>query len=99
MWEVRAPAVATLFLAVIGRLHEEVCFQVALCVALAGDTEETWRPLAAGRAVTGLDGVAAVVAIWRDLLVTAAGVPDGHLVVPWVPRLRRRPIMERCRVC
>jgi hypothetical protein len=41
----------------------------------------------------GLDGVPAVVVIRRDLLVAASGVPDGHLAVPWVPRLRRRLIM------
>ena len=46
----------------------------------------------------GVDGVPAVV-IRHDLLVAAPGVPDGHLVVPWVPRLRRRPIMGWCRVC
>ena len=35
--------------------------------------------------VTGLDGVPAVVVIRHGLLVAALGVPDGHLVVPWVP--------------
>jgi hypothetical protein len=31
-----------------------------------------------------VDGVPAVV-IRHGLLVAALGVPDGHLVVPWVP--------------
>ena len=31
----------------------------------------------------------AVVVIRHGLLVAAAGVPDGHLVVPWVPAQAR----------
>ncbi len=39
------------------------------------------------------------VVIRHGLLVAAPGVPDGHLVVPWVPGRRRRPIMGWCLVC
>jgi len=43
--------------------------------------------------------VPAVIVIRRDLLVAASGVPDVPLVVSWVPRLGRRPIMGWCRGC
>jgi hypothetical protein len=43
--------------------------------------------------------VPAVVVIQHDLLVAALGVPDEHVVVPWVPGRRRRPIMGWCLVC
>ena len=46
-----------------------------------------------------VDSVPAVVVIRHDLLVAASGVPDEHLVVPWVPGRRRRPIMGWCLVC
>jgi hypothetical protein len=65
--------------------HEEVCFPVALCVRAGGRCRGRWRPLDAARAVADVGGVPAVVVIRHGLLVAAAGVPDGHLVVPWVP--------------
>ena len=69
------------------------------CVfALAGDTGEPWRPLDAARRPRDADGVLAVVVIRHDLPV-AAPVPDQHLVVPWVPGWRRRPVMGWCLVC
>ncbi len=46
-----------------------------------------------------VDGVPAVVVIRHDLRVAALGVPDEHVVVPWVPGRRRRPIMGWCLVC
>jgi hypothetical protein len=46
-----------------------------------------------------VDGVLAVVVIGHGLLVAGLGVPDEHLVVPWVPGRRRRPIMGWCLVC
>jgi len=52
--------------------------------ALAGDTGEPWRPWILPGRSRDVDGVPAVV-IRHGLLVAALGVPDGHLVVPWVP--------------
>jgi hypothetical protein len=46
-----------------------------------------------------VDGVPAVVVIQHDLPVATLGVPDEHVVVPWVPGRRRRPIMGWCLVC
>jgi hypothetical protein len=70
------------------------------CVfALAGETGEPWRRWMLPGWSRDVGGVPAVVVIRHDLLVAAAGVPDGHLVVPWVPGRRRRLIMGWCRVC
>jgi hypothetical protein len=55
--------------------------------------------LDAARAVADVGGVPAVVVIRHGLLVAAAGVPDGHLVVPWVPGRKRWLIMGWCLVC
>ena len=46
-----------------------------------------------------VDGVLAAVVIRHDLLAAAPGVPDEHLVVPWVPGRRGRPIMGWYLVC
>jgi hypothetical protein len=72
--------------------HEEVCFPVALCPhwrEVPGSRGGRWMLPGRSRDV---DGVPAVV-IRHGLLAGALGVLDGHLVVPWVPGRRRRPIM------
>jgi hypothetical protein len=77
--------------------HVRGCFSVVLCVRTGG---RYGNVAAVGRCpvVTGLDGVPAAAVIRRDLLVAAPGVPDGHLVVPWVRGRSRGPIMGACKI-